>query len=50
MTNIDHISQEAKKFAGMNQRFPNEPNEVQEIRKNFAEIFDTFKKHSEIMD
>jgi len=50
MTNIKHLSQEAKKFAGLNERFENETNEIQEIRKNFAEIFDNFAKNSEIMD
>jgi|GEM_PF-3048141 hypothetical protein len=50
MTNTDHISHEAKKFAGINERFLNETNEMQEIRKNFAEIFDTFAKNSSIMD
>jgi hypothetical protein len=50
MTNIEHISQEAKKFAGLNERVQNEPNEVQEIRKGFAEVFDTFVKNSKIMD
>lgn len=50
MTNTDHISQEAKKFAGINERFDSEKIEIQEIRKNFAEIFDNFAKNSEIMD
>lgn len=50
MTNTDNISQEAKKFAGLNERVQNEPNEVQEIRKGFAEVFDTFVKNSKIMD
>ena len=50
MTNIEHISQEAKKFAGLNERFENETNEIQEIRKSFAEIFDALQKNSEIMD
>lgn len=50
MTNVEHISQEAKKFAGLNERFQNEPNEIQEIRKGFAEAFDTFVKSSKIMD
>ena len=48
--NAEHISQEAKKFAGLNKRVQNEPNEAQEIRKGFAEAFDTFVKNSEIMD
>lgn len=48
--NIENISQEAKKFARINERFGNEKIEIQEIRKNFAEIFDNFTKNSEIMD
>ena len=50
MTNTDNISQEAKKFAGLNSRFESETDEIQELRKNFAEIFDNFAKNSEIMD
>lgn len=50
MTNIEYISQEAKKFAGINERFANEKIEIQEIRKNFAEIFDNFSKNSEVMN
>lgn len=50
MTNIDHISQEAKKFAGLNSRFESETDEIQELRKSFAEIFDALEKNSEIMD
>ena len=50
MTNIEQISHEAKKFAGINERFLDEINEMQEIRKNFAEIFDALEKNSEIMD
>lgn len=50
MTNIKHLSQEAKKFAGLNERFQNEPDEIREIRKGFAEVFDTFVKNSSIMD
>ena len=50
MTNIQNISLEAKKFAGINERFDSEKIEIQEIRKNFAEIFDNFEKNSEIMD
>nr|DAV49575.1 MAG TPA: hypothetical protein [Bacteriophage sp.] len=50
MTNVEHLSQEAKKFAGLNERVQFEPNEVQEIRKGFAETFDTFVKNSQIMD
>ena len=50
MTNIEHLSQEAKKFAGLNERFQNEPDEIRQIRKGFAEVFDTFVKNSEIMD
>ena len=50
MTNTDNISQEAKKFAGLNSRFESETDEIQELRKSFAEIFDALQKNSEIMD
>lgn len=50
MTNIEHISQEAKKFAGMNERFDSEKIEVQTIRKEFAMTYDLFLVNSEIMD
>ena len=50
MTNIEHLSQEAKKFAGLNERFENETNEIRELRKSFAEIFDALQKNSEMMD
>ena len=50
MTNIEHLSQEAKKFAGLNARFESETDEIQELRKSFAEIFDALQKNSEMMD
>lgn len=50
MTNIEHISQEAKKFAWINERFANEKIEVQIIRKEFAMTYDLFLVNSEIID
>lgn len=50
MTNTDNISQEAKTFAGMNERFDSEKIEVQTIRKEFAMTYDLFLVNSEIMD
>lgn len=50
MTNLENISQEAKKFAGINERFDSEKIEVQTIRKEFAMTYDLFLVNSEIMD